>query len=145
KGLGPKSTVEQDKKIFTWVWILPGLLFFTFVFLRFVNSGYLLVLFPPVCVWLGHWMAEWYALLCWPKFFKTAVISLGAASNTAIFLFAPVYCSQASVRQFEYELRDVRAALPRIASPGETLIVGFDSHFLGYRHAGYYLPDYSTV
>jgi hypothetical protein len=25
------------------------------------------------------------------------------------------------------------------------MIVGFDSHFLGYRHAGYYLPDYLTV
>jgi len=25
------------------------------------------------------------------------------------------------------------------------MIVGFDSHFLGYRHAGYYLPGYLTV
>ena len=23
--------------------------------------------------------------------------------------------------------------------------MGFDSHFLGYRHAGYYLPEYLTV
>jgi hypothetical protein len=145
KGLGPKRTVERDKKIFTWVWVLPGLLFFTFVFLRFVNSGYLLVLFPPVCVWLGHWMARWYAELQWPEFLKIALIGLSAASNTAIFLFAPLYCSHAGVRQFERELREVQAALPRIASPRETLIVGFDSHFLGYRHAGYYLPEYSTV
>jgi hypothetical protein len=25
------------------------------------------------------------------------------------------------------------------------MIVGFDSHFMGYRHAGYYLPEYLTV
>jgi len=25
------------------------------------------------------------------------------------------------------------------------MIVGFDSHFLGYRHAGYYLPGYLTI
>jgi hypothetical protein len=25
------------------------------------------------------------------------------------------------------------------------MIAGFDSHFLGYRHAGYYLPDYVVV
>jgi len=25
------------------------------------------------------------------------------------------------------------------------VIVGFDSHFLGYRHAGYYLPQFLTV
>jgi len=26
-----------------------------------------------------------------------------------------------------------------------TMIVGFDSHFLGYRHAAYYLPEFLTV
>ena len=25
------------------------------------------------------------------------------------------------------------------------MIVGFDSHFLGYRHAGYYLPAYTVA
>ena len=25
------------------------------------------------------------------------------------------------------------------------MIIGFDSHFLGYRHAGYYLPNYLTI
>ena len=30
-------------------------------------------------------------------------------------------------------------------SPEKTLIVGFDSHFLGYRHAGYYLPAFVTA
>jgi len=29
--------------------------------------------------------------------------------------------------------------------PSDTLVVAFDSHFLGYRHAGYYLPDYLVV
>ncbi len=29
--------------------------------------------------------------------------------------------------------------------PRDTMIVGFDSHFLGYRHAGYYLAEYLTV
>jgi hypothetical protein len=33
----------------------------------------------------------------------------------------------------------------QIASPEDTIIVGFDSHFLGYRHAGYYLPEYLTI
>jgi hypothetical protein len=56
-----------------------------------------------------------------------------------------VYCSYGAVRRLEAELRNIIAVLPQIASPRETLIVGFDSHFLGYRHAGYYLPDYLTV
>ena len=56
-----------------------------------------------------------------------------------------MYCSYGAVRRFEAELRNIIEVLPQIASPRETLIVGFDSHFLGYRHAGYYLPDYLTV
>jgi hypothetical protein len=56
-----------------------------------------------------------------------------------------VYCSYGAVRRFEAELRNIIEVLPQIASPRDSLIVGFDSHFLGYRHAGYYLPDYLTV
>ncbi len=32
-----------------------------------------------------------------------------------------------------------------MASPQDTLLISFDSHFNGFRHAGYYLPDYLTV
>jgi hypothetical protein len=56
-----------------------------------------------------------------------------------------VYCSYKELRRFETELENITKVLPQIASPQDTLIVGFDSHFLGYRHAGYYLPDYLTV
>ena len=74
-----------------------------------------------------------------------AAIGGCAALNTLVFVCAPVYCSYGAVRRFEAELRNIIEVLPQIASPRETLIVGFDSHFLGYRHAGYYLPDYLTV
>jgi hypothetical protein len=49
------------------------------------------------------------------------------------------------VRQFETQLAGIRKSLRDVASPDNTLILSFDSHFLGYRHAGYYLPDYWTV
>jgi hypothetical protein len=67
------------------------------------------------------------------------------AVNVLIFLRAPVYCSYYEVRKFERELGSVVASLSSIASPGKAMILGFDSHFMGYRHAGYYLPDYVTV
>lgn len=57
----------------------------------------------------------------------------------------PPYCSYRSVRQFEAELQSVRAVLPEFCRVDDTVVVGFDAHFLGYRHAGYYLPDYLTV
>jgi hypothetical protein len=130
---------------FTLVWIAPGLLFFTFVYLKFVNMGYLLALSPPLCAWMGLRVSTWFADLRLSKPLRALTFAGCAAANTAIFVFAPVYCSYVSVRRFERELETVIRVLPQIASPRDTLIVGFDSHFLGYRHAGYYLPGYLTV
>jgi len=137
--------IDRQMKIFLWFWIGPGLLFFTLIFLRFVNSGYLLVISPPVFAWLGLRASEWYEGLRLPAKAKIGLVAACAALNSAIFLFAPVYCSYTSVRHFEAELTGVLGAIPRAASPADTLIVGFDSHFLGYRHAGYYLPAWYTA
>jgi hypothetical protein len=136
QGAGP------SKKIFTWVWIAPGLLFFGLVFLKFVNSGYLLVISPPVFAWLGH---VWTSAGPARRLPRTACVGAFVVVNTAIFLFAPVYCSYGSVRRFEAELPSAVEAIRRTTSPADTVIVGFDSHFLGYRHAGYYLPQWITV
>ncbi len=146
--IGAKYRTGMDdpgKKTFTLVWIGPALCFFTFIFLQFVNSGYLLLVMAPACVWLGHWAALWYRNAGWRKSAKMALIGGFAAVNILIFLDSPLYCSYRSVREFDVSLEAVRRALPQVASPQRTLLIGFDSHFLGYRHAGYYLPDYYTV
>ncbi len=139
------NPMDRRKKIFTLVWIAPALCFFTFIFLRFVNSGYLLLLSAPACVWLGFWASEWYEKSSWRRSFRWITIAACATANVLIFLFSPFYCSFRSVRTFEAELNGIRAELPHIAPATDALIIGFDSHFLGYRHAGYYLPGYVTV
>ncbi|HYK38277.1 ArnT family glycosyltransferase [Alloacidobacterium sp.] len=136
---------DRGKKIFSIIWIAPALCFFTFIFLKFVNSGYLLIMAPAACVWLGSAISDWYENGAGSKAFKVAVMALGAAINVVIFIAAPLYCSYRSVRRFEAELQDVVTAFLQVAPAGNTLIVGFDSHFLGYRHAGYYLPAYLTL
>ncbi len=136
---------DRSKVIFTRVWIAPGLLFFTFVYLKFVNSGYLLILAPPVCAWTGLWASRWYASVPAGRTLKVSAIAGCAVLNAIIFICAPVYCSYGEVLRFEKQLANIIGELPRAAPAGETMIVGFDSHFLGYRHAGYYLPGYLTV
>lgn len=137
--------VDPGKKVFTAVWMVPALCFFTFIFLRLVNSGYLLVLAAPACIWLGSWAAGWYERCAWRGSLKIAIVGICAAANVWIFLAFPVYCSYRSVRRFEAELDSIRAALPQLGAPKDILILGFDSHSLGYRHAGYYLPGYLTL
>jgi len=149
-GSGGKSAIDpcgtaRRKAVFTRVWMAPGLLFFTFIYLKFVNSGYLLALAPPVCVWMGLWASVWYANLRWRRALKMLLIASCAAVNTAIFIFLPVYCSYGAERRFESEIASITGALRQLESPRDAMIVGFDSHFLGYRHAGYYLPGYLTV
>ena len=140
-----RNSDDRVKRNFTLVWILPALCFFTFGYLKFVNSGYLLLLFPPAAIWIGLWVSEWYERAGWPPAIKLTVIGVGLALNVLIFVAAPLYCSYGRVRQFEAELEKTQAAIQKIASANNTVIVGLDSHFNGFRHAGYYLPDYLTV
>jgi hypothetical protein len=139
------EAADPGKKTFTWVWIAPALAFFTLIFLKFVNSGYLLLLAAPACTWLGYWTSEWYQKAAWRRPWKIALIAICATANILIFLYSPFYCSYRSVRHFEAQLRSICSALPQVAPAAGTLIIGFDSHFLGYRHAGYYFPEYATV
>jgi hypothetical protein len=136
---------DRAKKLFTAVWMTPAVCFFTFIFLKFVNSGYLLLLVPPASIWLSSWAAEWYEHCAWQKSLKIAAIGLCVVVNVLIFLAFPAYCSYRSVRQFEGKLEGIRTALPQLGAPNDLLILSFDSHFLGYRHAGYYLPGYLTL
>lgn len=137
-------SADRRKWMFTLVWTAPALFFFTFVFFKFVNSGYLLLLVAPGCLWLGHWASQWYTESRLQRATKLALIGLCAVVNVLIFVASPFYSSYNSVRRFEKELDGIRTALPRLGSPNDTLIIGFDSHFLGYRHAGYYLPGYAV-
>ena len=139
------SPADKSKKLFTAVWIVPALCFFTFIFLKLVNSGYLLLVAAPACVWLGAWIADWYQHPAWPKPLKRALIAICVGLNVVIFLVFPAYCSYRSVRHFEAELEETQTALPQLGTPDGLLIVAFDNHFLGYRHAGYYLPSYLTL
>jgi len=81
----------------------------------------------------------------WQKPLKLALLGVGSVVNIAIFLAFPAYCSYGSVRHFERELQATEAALPQIGNPDNLLIVSFDNHLLGYRHAGYYFPGYLTI
>jgi hypothetical protein len=139
------AAADKNKKLFTAVWIVPALCFFTLIFLKLVNSGYLLLVAAPACIWLGAWVAGWYENLAWPKSLKLALIGVCALSNVLIFLAFPAYCSYRSVQHFEAELHQADTALPQLGTPDSLLIVAFDNHFLGFRHAGYYLPGYLTL
>ena len=140
-----RNRIAAPLRGFTRTWVLPGLLIFTFVYLKFVNSGYLLVLMPPVCLWLGLWLGRWYCGAELRPAIKVALVSAGAALNVAVFLIAPLYFSWREVSRGGQELMAAISAVRQTAQPRQTLLVGFDSHFMGYRHAGYYLPEYTTV
>jgi hypothetical protein len=143
-----KRTESQDERDgkrsrFYLVWLIPGLLFFTLIFMRFVNSGYLLVLTPPLCAWLGAMAAKRYRPEDSTLRRVTPLVLAGL--NIAIFLYAPVYCSRQDVLEFESRMREGIDYVRNTYDPDTTLIIGLDAHFHGFRHASYYLPEYQTV
>ena len=138
-----ESDPVSGRKMFTFAWLAPGMLFFSIVYLIFVNSGYLLVITPPLFAWIGHVLDRYTSRSGQRE--ATAALAAAAALNVCVFLWAPLYCSYNSVRAFERDLdqtvRDIRTHY----SPEKTLIVAFDAHFFGFRHAGYYLPEFETI
>ena len=142
---GGAEAADRAHKAFIGAWIAPVLLFFTVVYLAFVNSGYLLVGSPPIFAWLGAQAASWHTRAKLSGRRKALVVGALAAVHAAAYLYAPFYCSAQAVKKFEAELEAVLPSVEGLANPNDTLIVGFDSHFLGYRHAGYYLPRYWTI
>ena len=140
-----RHSLNPEKMRFTLVWVSPAMCFYVFMFLKFVNSGYLLILIAPGCLWLGHSLADWFTGQSVARTTKLGIVSVAAVVNIGIFIGSPFYCSYRSVRKFEGELSEVTEATRRIGRPADIVIVGFDSHFLGYRHAGYYLPEYQTL
>jgi hypothetical protein len=135
---------DSDRRRFVKVWTVPGFLFFAFVFLNYVNSGYLLVLSPPVFAILAARLSA-YCRHDGNRGWRHIAIVCGAAANCAVFAFAPLYCTHRGIRQFEADMAAIQQDFQTLANPQKTLLIGFDSHFLGYRHAGYYLPQFVTV
>jgi hypothetical protein len=117
--------------------------FFTFVFFNYVNSGYVLVLCPPVFAFVAV-RADQFLHAPGRRAVRWSAAAAALAINCAVFGFAPLYCTSRGVRDFERELISVKQAVSAVDAR-KTLIMGFDSHFLGYRHAGYYLPEFVTV
>jgi 4-amino-4-deoxy-L-arabinose transferase-like glycosyltransferase len=130
---GPQ--LSREGRIFFWIWVTPGLVFFSGVYLLLVNSGYLLVLTPPLFAWVG-------ARLGRPRAAAAAAL---AGVNVAAYLYAPLYCTYGAVRRLERELAAAVAEVRATARPQETLLLAPDAHFLGFRHATWYLPEYLTV
>lgn len=135
---GAERNVERS--LFFAVWLIPGLLFFTFIYLNYVNSGYLLVLTPPLFAWFGS-AASSGSPLGWPHARPIQFLTL-AALNTWIFLSAPMYFSRRSVLEFEREWGRTVAFVRATYDPKTTVLIGLDAHFHGFRHASYYLPEY---
>jgi hypothetical protein len=104
-----------------------------------------LLLAPAGCLWLGQLAAQRFQAAGRSNRLKVVILVVAAAVNTWIFIALPFYFSWRSIHRFETNLREIQRALPLAAPQSGTVIVAFDSHFLGFRHAGYYLPGYLTV
>ena len=136
---------DASKRVFAMVWIMPGLLFFALVFMRLINGGYLLVLVPPILAVIGAQAAEWYNEAGSGLLGKRAAVCGFTLFNLAAFLFTPTYFSYQFVQTDLRKIGGFDQAMRRGVSPATSLIVSFDDHRFGWRHAGYYLPEFTSI
>lgn len=135
----------HDIRLFLTAWILPGLLFFTLIFIASTGLGYLLVIAVPLFILAGAKLSQWLISPALPMRHKQWLILLMISLNLGVFWFAPIYTSVAEVQGFEDNLTEVVSDVRAIFDPEDTLIIAVDTHKYGFRHAGYYLPEYQVI
>ena len=139
---------DRAKGIFTLVWVAPGALF-----LHLHVSQVRQQRISPVCcwlracLWLGSGRLTWYGLrAAGPPAAKWGLLAVGVVVNDCDLSSHPRSTALTGrCGDSKLNSKAFRGASSGCGSAEDTLIVGFDSHFLGYRHAGYYLPGYFTM
>jgi hypothetical protein len=136
-----------DQKQFVLIWIVPGLLFFTFMYLSVTNMGYMAAIFPPLFLIIGAKTAKWYqqAKSGWKK--KTGFVAFVLLMNSVVFLYVPFYMGYQDTKKYENDILLARDALNQATEPyvENTLVVAVDAYRRGFREAGYYSPEYFVV
>lgn len=132
-------------KIFLAAWLLPGTIFFAALFFHPIALGYALFLAVPLFAVLGAKAAVWHTEVTVPNQIKVAIVAAAAAANIGMFLFTPLYSSYQNINHYGRELASLQQNVRSGFDPKSTLIVTLDAHVGGFRHAGYYLPEYFVV
>lgn len=139
------TSFKPGLKAFILTWIIPGMLFFTFIFFPHNNLGYMLFLFVPLFPIIANKTFDWSRIALISMRGKAVFIVLFSVINISFFLFIPLYISYRSITQFENQLTVVQETINKVANPIDTVIIGLDAHTFGFRHAGYYLPEYLVL
>ncbi len=136
----------DTKSVFFIVWLIPSVLFYTFIFLHPANIGYSLIFIPGLIILLANSLT----------FFKKKVETQCVASlhlifaaliiltNMLVFLKFPTYVSVSTMRTLEKNLQVVTSYVRDNFSPEDVVILSSNLHYLGFRHTMYYLPDYKV-
>ena len=128
-----RSREMENRRRFVAVWIVPGFFFFAFVFLNYVNqrlpAGPVV---PPICSTGSLLLTspDPTSIASWAESPSRPESQLTRRFGSRQLLLHPSKCPGVRARDDLH-----RAGLPHDSESRETLIIGFDSHFLGYRHA----------
>lgn len=143
RGLSLGSWSEQKR--FALLWIVPGVLFFTLMYLSPSNMGYMAVIFPPLFAIIGAKAAKWYEQIGGGVKQKAVFVSFLCMVNTMVFIYAPIYIGYQDRKDYENDISLVKAGLDKTIEPENTLVVAFDAYRNGFREAGYYSPAQFVV
>ncbi len=129
------------------LWILPGLLYLTFIHIR--QPGHTFTVLPGILLVTALVLASGAAKGGWPR----ALAGLALVSNLAFFLAAPPYLfgiqrmlfntpSARAIRQYDAYVTVRLEALRENFAPQSTAVLANGRNF---RLAAYYLPDFQAL
>lgn len=130
-------------------WLAPAICFHLLVFTHPAVPGHSLIYVVGLIVLAG------YALVAASEIIASAsshdvrtvrhsMLALVAAANSALFLLSPYPISAHGINAHDRELAGYIRAVRDNFQPADTEIIGDNRFLFSYRHAMYYLPEYTV-
>ena len=136
------KTLEKEKIIYFFSWIIPSALFFLLIFIHPSTPGYVLIFVPALCILTASsvkYISDDLRLFLQKDISKLLVGTVIIINTTFFFLYSNI-----SYKEISRHDRDLPVMLSNIKSfdPSDTAILVGPYTYCGYRHIMYYLPEY---
>ncbi len=134
-----KKLGSEDAYFFA-AWCVPCILFYLLVHINY--PGYVFTFLPAFFLAFGK-AAEWLKKVAAPRA-AAALLTFLFIVNPIVFLATPLLPTAKSIATHDSNLKEFLKTIRDRFPPEKTTILSFDHLYYGFRHAMYYLPEYTS-
>lgn len=132
--------IKNETAYFLTAWCAPSILFYLLVHINY--PGYVFTFLPALFLVFAKAM-EWLKKTA-PRRVCAVILGFIFITNPAVFLLVPMETSAAAIVLHDRHLNALVKTIRKEFPSDKTIILSFNHLYYGFRHAMYYLPEYTS-